>query len=185
MADLLSHSRAELAEIVLEIGVRNRAVRPMKLKARTGREPLGGQSVQLFFAAKEDVDRRGAHLVGELPHACDEPRNDLAAVSRGMNQQPMPRSGRKRNRRHELGIVGNAGRVRALRPGKIPDELVHALVFQVERHRADEPLALSGDHDARLPAGAGSDAARPLQRREKGMFEKGVVVIDQSVPIGG
>jgi hypothetical protein len=41
------------------------------------------------------------------------------------------------------------------------------------------------DQDARLPGGARPHAPRPLQRGQEGVFEEGIVVVDQRVPCLG
>jgi hypothetical protein len=69
-----------------------------------------------------------------------------------------------------------------MRPGEVPDEFAHAVVFEVERHRAHQLTILPGDENARLPARAWPHAARALQRGQEGMFEEGIVVVDQRIP---
>jgi hypothetical protein len=75
--------------------------------------------------------------------------------------------------------------VSGVRPSPVEDELAVAVRLQVERHGADQPVAVAREHETRHAARAGADAARRLQSSQEGVLEKRIAVARQPIPSGG
>ena len=111
--------------------------------------------------------------------------SDRHAILIRVNHQSTSRDRGEWYGRDQLGIVRDAGLLGSMRPGEIPDELTHAVVLEVERHRAHQPLALVCNENARLPSRAGPDAARTFERGQEGVLEKRIVLADKGIPCRG
>ena len=190
LAHLLAVARAERREVVVEALERAlRAVVPVELQAEARqvvvpRERAFSSSVQ---KRKCTDDARSCSATSRTPASSAAVIRRAAARRRPSQQrQPAPRRRRERDRRDELRVVAHARALRGVGPGPVEDELAVAVGLEVERHRADEAArAAPREHDARHAAGARTDAVRRLERGEKGVLEKRVVLARQPIPLGG
>ena len=128
------------------------------------------------------MNRGRVRLLGDFAQPLGKHAGHAHAIRIRMHHQAMARRGRERHGGDQLGIVRDARAVRTVRPGEVPDEFAHAVVLEIERHRAHQVTILAGDENARLPASPRAHAARPLQRGQKGMFEEWIVLVDQLIP---
>src|SRR6185369_16483225 len=110
LAHLLAVARAELAQVVVEalVGAAG-PVLPVELHAEARGVAAGLQPLLLVFGAEKEMDRRDALVVGGGAQAVQQGPRDRGAVGARMEQEPVAGRGREGDRRHQLGVIPDAG----------------------------------------------------------------------------
>ena len=183
LAGLLSHRGAEAAQELVEARVAGTL--PMELQRAPREEAVARGHAPLVVGEEVQVDARGPHAIGGFARPLQEGGDHRLAVGAFAVEEAAP--GRRGEGGHgdQLRVVGDAGAVGRVGPAPVEDVLPVALVLHVERERAQQGPALPHRDVERLPAGVFADGARALEGVQEGVFDEGIALAGQRVPVAG
>ncbi len=154
--------REEIGEIAVS------GVLPVKLKAVAHQQACRRELRRVVCIREQDMQRREALLGHQRQRAFEQTLPCLFACG----QQSRPGGRREGDRREQLWIV--ALPMAPVRVGPGPVEYVFSVRvrLQIQRHRADQRIALSQQQIARRPPGLRCGASGLVQRVQEGMRQQ-------------
>ncbi len=180
LADRLALAAGQRAEEIVEAAIAR--VSPVKLRPFAD-QPSGSLERGDLVGGDEGCVRRRQPGVGG--HRLDRPDRRTGrgiAVRRWMDQNTRAGDGGEGHRDLELGVIVLAGALPRIGPGVVEHIFALAVPLGIARHHRQRRVVGTDDQRQRLPAGAGADRSRFLERRQKRMAQKRIGIARAGVP---